>query len=276
MTKEIKMPAKITKTATVQMECRKGDVEWNLKHSVELIHESMKNKVDLICFPESVLDGYACGESEHARPVTGHEVKAIAELAKSYSVWILWSLAESVNGRTANTVLLFDRNGEIKLHYRKAHLCLEAEEHKAYLPGQEFPVTSVDGVLVGALICFDRHYPEAARELRLQGAQLILHPTATDWFKPDKNSLNTAMMRTRAYENRCFILSINQVNYEGGSALFSPWGEVIALAGEKEEILYWDIDFGIIDSLPENHFELLSPRRPELYSRIPHCDAEDK
>ncbi len=198
----------------------------------------------------------------------------MASLAASYHVWIMWSLAERVKRGIANTALLFDREGRIRLRYRKVHLCLEADEHIAYVAGRRFPVVAVEKIKVGVMICFDRHYPEAARELRLKGAHLILHPTATDWFKPDPGSINTAMMRTRAYENRCFILSVNQVNYGGGSALFGPWGEIVASAGEGEEILYWPLDLELIEKMPENFFELLNARRPDTYHRLTKpCDS---
>jgi len=250
------------------MRCRKGDVEWNLNHSIELIHQAVGRKVDLICFPESVLDGYACGESGHARTVPGKETDAIAKLAASRRVWIMWSLAEKVKNGISNTALLFDREGRIRLCYRKVHLCLEANEHIAYVSGRKFPVVAVEEIKVGVMICFDRHYPEAARELRLRGAQLILHPTATDWFKPNPESINTAMMRTRAYENRCFILSVNQANFGGGSALFGPWGEVVASAGEKEEILYCPVRIDSIYKMPKNVFELMKARRPDTYHHL--------
>jgi predicted amidohydrolase len=260
--------AKVLSIAAIQMRCRKGDVKWNLNHSIELIHRAVGEKVDLICFPESVLDGYACGEAGHARTVPGKETGAIAKLAASLRVWIMWSLAEKFKNGVSNTALLFDRKGRIRLRYRKVHLCLEADEHLAYVSGVKFPVVAVERIKVGVMICFDRHYPEAARELRLRGAQLILHPTATDWFKPDPGSINTAMMRTRAYENRCFILSVNQANYGGGSTLFGPWGEVIASAGEKEEILYCPVRINLIHKMPKNFFELMKARRPDVYHRL--------
>jgi predicted amidohydrolase len=162
--------------------------------------------------------------------------------------------------------LLFDRQGKLRLHYRKTHLCTEVDEHIAYQYGQALPVVEIEkGFHAGAMICFDRHFPEAARTLRLKGANLILHPTATDWFTPNPEHINHAMMRTRAYENRCYVLSVNQVNYGGGSALYGPWGEVLAIAGADEDIMLAEIDHDRIENNPENTFELLPHRRPGLY-----------
>jgi predicted amidohydrolase len=257
------------KLAAVQMRCETGDVDGNLARSLELIDRAAELEPDLICFPESVLDGYACRSPDLpnlARSVPSIQTDRISEAAQRHKTWICWSLAESHGEGVANTALLFDRSGNIRLHYRKTHLCREVGETEAYQYGQDLDVVSVDGVDVGMMICFDRHYPETARELRLKGAQLILHPTATIWFTPDPDSINTAMMRTRAYENRCYILSVNQVNYNGGSALFGPWGDVSTVAGEGEEILTCEIDTEELKRVPDNHFALLEARRPQLYS----------
>ena len=258
------------KLAAVQMEVHPGDLEWNLEHSLELIQQAVEQKPDLICFPECVLDGYALEDPRLpllARPLDSPEVHRIAEAARQHAVWVMWTLAEkTAEGKVANTALLFDRQGQIRLHYRKSHLCSEVNEHIAYQYGEGFPVTEVEkGFTVGAMICYDRHFPEASRTMRLQGANLILHPAATDWFTPDPNHINHAMMRTRAYENRCYVFSVNQVNFGGGSALYSPWGDVLAQAGRREEILLAEIDHARLDTRPENTFELLPHRRPEIY-----------
>ena len=258
------------KLSAVQMKCVVGDIETNLAHSLELIDKAAEDEPDLICFPESVLDGYSCRDPELpnlARSVPSPETDRIAEAAKRHGAWICWSLPESLSDSgVANTSLLFDRNGDIQLHYRKSHLCREVGETEVYTFGEDLDVVAVDGVEVGIMICFDRHYPEAARELRLKGAQLILHPTATVWFTPNPWTINTAMMRTRAYENRCYILSVNQVNYNGGSALFGPWGDVITIAEIGEEILTCEIDTEELDRVPKNHFALMEARRPHLYT----------
>ena len=260
------------RAAVVQMLCQPGDLEANLAHTEELAREAAGRGSDLICFPESVLDGYTCatpGLAQRSRPVPGPETDRIARLARELQCAILWSLPERAPEGIYNSVLLFDPQGGILLHYRKVHLCSEVGEVPAYVPGSGFGVVPFRGLHLGVMVCFDRHYPEAARALRLQGADLILHPSATVWFRPDPHSLNTAMMRTRAYENRCFILSINQANFSGGSALFGPWGEVLAVAGEGEEILHVAIDIAAARENPEGHFDILGARRPEAYTQGP-------
>ena len=254
--------------AAVQMKVRVGDPKVNLNRTSILLQEAVQAGAGLVCFPESVLDGYACRRPELpdlARPIPCFESDEIARQAQKHHVWVLWTLPELRGDSIYNSALLFDPQGELKLHYRKTHLCREVGEIAAYQSGSSLEITSIDGWTVGVMICYDRHYPEVARSLALQGAQLILHPTATVWFKPDPLSLNTAMMRTRAYENRCFVLSINQVNYGGGSAFFSPWGETLAIAGDEEVILMAEADPSQLVSRPENHFDILAGRQPHLY-----------
>lgn len=258
----------VRKVAAIQMEVRTGDVEWNLQKSLGFLEDLRSWGPDLVVFPESVLDGYACRMPELpalARDGQSMETAAIADAARRLQSWILWTYAENVDGGIYNTAVLIDRQGETKLRYRKVHLCKEVGEKDAYLAGEDFPVIDMEGMKTGVMICFDRHFPEAARSLALKGAEFILHPTATIWFRPDPDSINTAMMRTRAYENRCFLLSVNLVNYGGGSALFGPWGNVLAVAGEGEEVLKLHVDPALRDRRPDNTFELLGVRRPGVY-----------
>lgn len=264
------MTASILRAAAIQMLCQPGDLEANLARSEALARRAAGEGLDLICFPESVLDGYTCaapGLEQRSRSVPGPETERIGRLARELDCAVLWSLPERAPEGVFNSVLLFGPQGELLLHYRKVHLCREVGEVPAYRPGADFPVVTYRGVGLGVMVCFDRHYPEAARSLRLQGAQLILHPSATVWFRPDPLSLNTAMMRTRAYENRCFVLSINQANYGGGSALFGPFGEVVAAAGEGEQILQLEIDLAAAQAPPDGHFDILGGLRPEVYAR---------
>jgi predicted amidohydrolase len=255
--------------AGAQIEVQPGNIQTNLKRSIEMIEECARHGVDLVCFPECTLDGYAFNFPnlyDLARNIPCQETEQIAGLARKNGIWIMYTLAEKWEGKVANTALLFDRQGVLRLHYRKTHLCSEEGETIAYKPGTELPVATLDhGFLTGAMICYDRHFPEVSRTLHLKGANLILHPTATNWFTPNPEHINHAMMRTRAYENRSYVFSVNQVNFGGGSALYGPWGEVLALAGKEEEILYAEIDLRRIHDMPDSRYDLLATRRPDLY-----------
>ena len=110
-----------------------------------------------------------------------------------------------------NSVILYDRNGNSRLHYSKVHTCAFDAE-KMLSSGDDFYVEDLDtgrGVVrVGCMICFDREFPESARILMLKGAEVILAPNACPM---EINRL--AALRTRAYEN---MLAIATCNYPGG------------------------------------------------------------
>lgn len=259
------------KIAAAQIECEVGNIKSNLKTSLEWIERAAAHGADLICFPESVLDGYACKRGDLidlSRVIDDREINDIQSAARRSGIWVMWSFAERAITKVANTAILINRGGEIVMTYRKTHLCAEFNETVAYAPGNTFDVVPMEGVNVGVMICFDRHFPEVARTIRLKGADLILHPTATDWFSSNsmRNSINTAMMRTRAYENRCFVLSVNRANDGGGSALFGPGGEVIGMVGRGDEMLYCDLNLELIRRNPVHTMELVGARRPSTYT----------
>jgi N-carbamoylputrescine amidase len=145
--------------------------------------------------------------------------------------------------------------------YHKTHL----QTHDLqYAAGQSLPVWPTAWGKVGIMICADRRWPETARTLRLQGARLILNPTYGF-----HNDLNEAMMRTRAYENQCFIAFAHPQQ----SLVTDPSGRVIAkenaAASEQSvpRVLICDIDLS--QAKDDNH---LRDRRPEIYRAI----TEDK
>ena len=118
----------------------------------------------------------------------GDFVSAFGELARELNMAIGVTLLERYEGGPRNTLVLFDRFGERQLTYAKVHTCdFDVERHLT--PGREFPVcvldTAVGPVRVGAMICFDREFPESARILMLNGAELILVPNAARWRSTD-------------------------------------------------------------------------------------------
>ncbi|WP_207926819.1 carbon-nitrogen hydrolase family protein [Actinocrispum wychmicini] len=121
-----------------------------------------------------------------------------------------------------NSVALIDRHGEIVLKYSKVHTVAASPHESSLVPGDEFPVATLDTrngeVVVGAMICYDREFPESARALMLAGAELILTPNACDI---EINRLS--QFRARAFEN---MVAVAMANYAG------PWmGHSVAYDG---------------------------------------------
>ena len=163
-------------------------------------------------------------------------------------------LLEKWENAPRNSLVLFDRFGERKLTYAKVHTCDFGAE-KDLTPGEDFYVTELDtacgNVKVGAMICYDREFPESARILMLKGAELILVPNACPM---EINRLS--QLRARAYENMTAIATCNYPktvpDCNGGSSIFdgvaylpdmdSSRDTCILQAGEEEGIYIAELD----------------------------------
>ena len=171
---------------------------------------------DIALFPEMWSDGYILPQEEEvlkalAIPAEHEWVRAFGALAAELEMAIGITFLEAHEPRPLNSMILFDRNGEKKLHYSKVHTC-DFDEEKVLSSGEDFFVTELDvgrgAVMVGSMICFDREFPESARILMLKGAEVILAPNACPM---EINRLSA--LRTRAYEN---MVAVATCNYPAG------------------------------------------------------------
>ena len=191
---------------------------------------------DIALFPEMWSDGYFLPQEEEALralaiPAEHEWVRAFGALAAELEMAIGITFLEAHEPRPLNSMILFDRNGEKKLHYSKVHTC-DFDEEKVLSSGEDFYVTELDvgrgAVMVGSMICFDREFPESARILMLKGAEVILAPNACPM---EINRLSA--LRTRAYENMVAVATCNypagQPDCNGHSTVFDG---VAWLSGE--------------------------------------------
>ncbi len=171
---------------------------------------------DIALFPEMWSCGYRIPQDADvlngmAVSAESEFVQAFRRLAKELGMAIGITFLEEHSPRPLNSVILFDRSGEEALHYSKVHTC-DFDEEKMLSGGEDFYVADLDigrgTVRVGAMICFDREFPESARILMLKGAEVILAPNACPM---EINRL--AALRTRAYEN---MLAVATCNYPEG------------------------------------------------------------
>ncbi len=177
-----------------------------------------------------------------------------------------------------NSVVLIDRHGEVVLTYAKVHTCAFDEPEAELTPGGEFPVAELDTaagpVRVGAMICFDREFPEAARLLMLGGAELVLVPNACEL---EVNRL--AQIRTRAFENMVAIAVANYAapDQNGHSVAYSPIAfdaqersldTLVVEAGEAEEIVVARFDLTALRYWRAHEVWGTKYRRPETYGPL--------
>lgn len=208
---------------TLQKQFRKG------KTACE---QAKKMGADIVLFPEMWSDGYYLpqDEAELNTLAIGKDSDFIAgfrELAAKLELAIGITFLEKNSPKPLNSMIVFDRQGKEVLHYSKVHICAFDLE-KVLSPGEDFYTAGLDtekGIVnVGAMICFDREFPESARILMLKGAELILAPNACPM---EINRLSA--LRTRAYENMAAIATCNypegMPDCNGHSTLFDgvPW-----------------------------------------------------
>jgi predicted amidohydrolase len=249
-------------------------VKWaldaNFKTFLTGVDLAAEQKAELLITPECWLDGYASPAAdstpERIRGIaqdlnSSPYLVQVAELARKHRMSICFGFTSLEEGQAYNAAGLWDASGKRLGVYHKTHL----QTHDLqYAPGRGLPVWPTVWGKVGIMICADRRWPETTRTLRLQGARLILNPTYGM-----RNDLNEAMMRTRAYENQCFIAFAHPQQ----SLVTGPDGRVIAKenspASEQAapRILICDIDLS--QAKDDNH---LRDRRPEIYQAI----IEDK
>jgi predicted amidohydrolase len=239
----------------------KWDLEANFNVFMDLLNKASEQKVELFITPECWLDGYAVADKESTverlRGIAqalddSSYLKRVAEEAKNRKMYICFGFTSSENGNIYNTSALFDDSGNRVGVYHKTHL----QQHDLqFSAGDALPVFKTPWGPLGIMICADRRWPETARTLRLEGAKLILNPS----YGMHGES-NEMWMRTRSYENQCFIA----FTHPEMSLVTNPKGNI---SGKDDTVgptlLVSDID--LTEAKDNNH---IADRRPELYKAI--------
>jgi omega-amidase len=257
------------KIAVIQMDLAFGNPEANFAKAKERIAEAAGQGADVIVLPELWTTGYDLNRLDEIADPEGRETSSlISELARKHSVHIV---AGSVAARTgegvANTLLVFDKHGNLAGRYGKAHLFRLMDEEKHLVAGNTAGLFRLDGVSCAGVICYDIRFPELARKLALGGAKILFVPA--EWPHPRLHHWRT-LLQARAIENQMFVVSCNTVGDSGGTSFFGhsmiidPWGEVIAEAGDEETILAAEVDLSLADEV-RGRIPVFADRRPETY-----------
>ena len=261
-------------------------LEENLEKGIMACREAKEKGADIALFPEMWSNGYRIygrpieDWSAEAIPADGAFVSAFGCLAGELRMSIGITLLERFGDHPRNTLVLFDRFGERKLTCAKVHTC-DFDAERYLTPGEDFHVTALDTacgeVQVGAMICFDREFPESARILMLKGAELILVPNACPM---EINRLS--QLRGRAYEN---MLAVATCNYpdsvpdcNGGSSVFDGVAYLPGLEGSRdtcilqaggaEGIYLAELDLDQLRAYREAEVHGNAYRRPQKYSLL--------
>ena len=261
-------------------------LEENLQKGIEACKKAKAEGADIALFPEMWSNGY----NIYNRPVEEWKAEAIEQnsafvqtfsrLAKELELAIGLTFLEKYKNNPRNSLVLFDRQGEEKLLYAKVHTC-DFDVEGNLTPGEDFYVTELDTscgkVKVGAMICYDREFPESARILMLKGAELLLVPNACPM---ELNRLS--QLRARAYENMMAIATCNYPetvpDCNGNSSVFDGVAYLPELPGsrdtcilqadQKEGIYMAKLDLEQLRSYREREVHGNAYRHPKKYSLL--------
>lgn len=216
----------------------------NLQKGIEACREAKKSGADIALFPEMWSDGYRIPEDIEALKTEavcadGEFVSAFGKLAAELNMAVGITFLECWEPLPRNTLVLFDRHGKRALTYAKVHTCDFGDEARL-TAGEDFYVAQLDTaageVKVGAMICYDREFPESARILMLKGAEIVLVPNACPM---EINRLS--QLRGRAYENMFGIATCNypcgQPDCNGHSSAFDGVAYLPELSGSRDTCL---------------------------------------
>ena len=275
--------------ALVQMSCE-AEPRRNLDKALARIEEAAARGAKVVCLQELFRSRYFC-QSEDARnfdlaePIPGPTTEALSAAAAARKLVIVGSIFERrAEGVYHNTAVVLDADGRLAGHYRKMHIPDDPHYYEKFYfaPGDlDFTAHRTAHATVGALVCWDQWFPEAARLIALAGAQIVFYPTAIGWERSEVESVRhrqlqawETVQRGHAIANGMFVAVANRVGAEdslefwGNSFVIDPFGEVIAHAGAGgEEILLADCDLGLIEETRRN-WPFLRDRRIDAYGDL--------
>jgi predicted amidohydrolase len=203
--------------------------ETNMKRISEALEQAGSVKPDVICLSETINDrGLDIPLVCKCETLSGPFVSLMAEKARHYNCYMVFSFHEIKDGHFYNTAVLLDRKGEIAGTYHKTHLAM-CEGEEGIIPGEDYPVFTTDFGKIGMLICWDHYFPEPARILRLKGAEILFIMTAGDI---------PVQTIARAIDNGLYVVVAGASAVKPGSLhpsrIINPMGEVIGQVEDRD------------------------------------------
>ncbi len=273
--------------AALQLPLGSDDETGNIAAVAQMVEDAAGRGAQIVLPPELFSGPYFCREEDEAlfalaRPTLEHpSVIAMRKLAKSLKVAIPTSFFERDGHHYYNTIAMVDADGEVLGTYRKSHIPDGPgyEEKFYFRPGNDgFKVWDVVGTRVGVGICWDQWYPECARAMALQGAELLFYPTAIG-SEPYDADFDTSRMWRRAMQghavSNCMpVVAANRIGKEGDQTFYghsfiaNEWGDLVCEFGREDEgILVTTLD---LETAAKHRAGMgfFRDRRPQLYGRL--------
>jgi agmatine deiminase len=270
----------------LQMAVGKDPGDMLIKARAKVI-EAAQAGAGIICLPELYRTQYfarhpGTDASGVAETIPGESTTVFSAIAREHGVVIIVPVYEKApDGRFYNTAVVIDADGSLLPPYRKVHIPQDPGffEKGYFYPGNSYQVYTTRHGKFAVLICFDQWFPEAARCVALDGADIIFYPTAIGHpgsVEPAEGNWQDAwelVQRSHAVANCIHIAAVNRVGREGmtrffgGSFVCDAFGKILSKAGHGEESLLVTVDLGMNEAVQES-WGFFRNRRPETYDRI--------
>jgi agmatine deiminase len=265
-----------------------ADIQKNVQKANSRIREAARRGAQVICLQELYRTKYFPTDEKAdvahlAETIPGASTDAFAPLARKLNVVIVAPVFEvDKKGRYYNSAVVIDADGSIVGTYRKIHIPHDPffyEQSYFELGNTSYKVFKTRHLTFAVLICYDQWFPEAARVVALEGADLIFYPTAIGYLKgdplPHSDWLNAWMtiQRGHAIANSVHVAVVNRVGTEGpikfwgASFVTDAFGKVLKKTGDREDILVVNVDISQNARIREG-WRFSKNRRPETYRAI--------
>ncbi|MDP6569079.1 MAG: nitrilase-related carbon-nitrogen hydrolase [Candidatus Marinimicrobia bacterium] len=284
--------ARIVKSGLIQMSISMSEGDGTIdeikeaavqKH-IPFIEDAGEQGVQILCLQEIFSTPYFCPGQDaewyaSAEPIPGPTIDRMQEYAKKYQMVMVVPIYEKEQpGELYNTAAVIDADGKYLGKYRKHHIPHTSGfwEKFFFRPGNlGYPVFETAYAKVGVYICYDRHFPEGARALGLNGAEIVYNPSAT--VAGLSQYLWKLEQPAHAVANGYFMGCINRVGTEkpwdlgefyGNSYFVDPRGQIVAEASQdKDELVVAEIDLDMIEEV-RSTWQFFRDRRPESYKQL--------
>jgi N-carbamoylputrescine amidase len=280
------------------------DPEENLRRGAAKVEEAAADGANVVCLPELFQSRYFCQREDVAlfdlaEPVPGPTTDILSAAARRHGVVVIAPLFERrAAGVYHNSAAIIDADGAILGLYRKMHIPDDPSYYEKFYftPGDlGFRAFNTRFGKIGTLICWDQWFPESARLTALQGASIIVYPTAIGWHPHEKAEHGAAqrdawrtVQRGHAIANGITVAAVNRIGHEfppGGGAGIEFWGSsfiadpqgVILAEGsvDREEIVIADVDLARLEDVRRN-WPFLRDRRIDSYGGITRRFLDDQ
>lgn len=264
-----------------------GDIKGNVSRTKQMIRQAAKKGAQIICLQELFQTPYfpqweKMDKNKYAETIPGQTSLAMQKLAKELGIVLIVPIYEKLGNKFFNTAVVFDEKGKNIGKYHKIHIPHDPGfyEKEYFEHGQDgYKIFNTTFGKFAVLICFDQWFPEAAREVRLAGAEIIFYPTAVGEIigykqEGDWHDAWETIQRGHAIANSLYVATTNRTGREGQMQFFGqsfvsdPFGKVLKrLSKDKEEILVQKLDLSQNEFFAEG-WGFLRNRRPDTYKTI--------